>query len=120
LRRPPPTLAAIMLAVLAWHAAPAQAQQGLDGRLRHAAPEGLRWGATLPEREAPRVTLPYLGLGYTSIWLRDGISLSADIGLGGLRPGERLRLGSGGAQVERVLDGLRLASVLQLGLGYAF
>jgi hypothetical protein len=97
---------------------------GLDraGGLRSAAGAGDA-GPGWAGRDAPRVTLPYLGIGYTSVWMRDGISLSADVGLGGLRPGERVRLGlggAGGAQVDDVLNRLRLAPVLHLGLGYAF
>lgn len=70
-----------------------------------------------------RVALPYIGLGYTSASAREGWGLSADIGLGGMRPGERLRLGHSqgtAAQAERVLNELRLAPVLQLGVSYAF
>lgn len=81
---------------------------------------GLRFGA---EGDPARIALPYLGLGYTSLSAREGWGFSADIGLGGLRPGERLRLGGGGptaAQVENVLNNLRLAPVLQLGVSYAF
>lgn len=81
---------------------------------------GLRFGA---EADPSRIALPYLGLGYTSLSAREGWGFSADIGLGGLRPGERLRLGRSGptaAQVEGVLNDLRLAPVLQLGVSYAF
>jgi hypothetical protein len=70
-----------------------------------------------------RVALPYIGLGYTSASVREGWGLSADIGLGGMRPGERLRLGQPGgvaAQAERVLNDLRLAPVVQIGVSYAF
>jgi hypothetical protein len=49
--------------------------------------------------------------------------LSADIGLGGQRPGERVRFGAGNpttAQFEDVLNALRLAPVIQFGVSYAF
>lgn len=75
------------------------------------------------ERDLERITLPYLGVGYTSLSLREGWGFSADVGLGGLRPGERLRLGRSGptaAQVENVLNDLRLAPVIQLGVSYSF
>jgi hypothetical protein len=76
------------------------------------------------DRPAGRVALPYIGLGYTSLAPREGgWGLSADIGLGGLRPGERVRFGAGNpsaAQVENVLNALRLAPVLQLCVSYAF
>lgn len=67
--------------------------------------------------------LPYLGLGYSGLSSRAGWGFTADIGLGGLRPGEQLRFGRNGpsaAQVENVLNDLRLAPVLQFGVSYAF
>lgn len=88
--------------------------------------EGLRGPASLrlgPETDNSRIALPYLGLGYTSLSARDGWGFSADIGLGGLPSGERLRLGRSGptaAQVENVLNDLRLTPVLQVGVSYAF
>lgn len=88
-----------------------------DGR-RGASP--LRLG---PDVDAGLVALPYLGLGYTSLSARDGWGFSADIGLGGLPPGERMRLGRSGptaAQVDKLLNELRLAPVMQLGVSYAF
>jgi hypothetical protein len=72
---------------------------------------------------AQRVALPYIGVGYSSMSVREGWGVSADIGLGGQRPGERWRLGSGGgiaAQAERVLSDVRMAPVLQVGVSYAF
>jgi hypothetical protein len=82
------------------------------------------YAAPLRDAEAgPRVALPYIGLGYSSASVREGWGLSADIGLGGMRPGERLRLGQASgttAQAERVLNELRLAPVIQLGVSYAF
>jgi hypothetical protein len=102
---------------------PRRATQGLPpvrlGEGLRSAP-GLQLG---PDLENSRVALPYLGLGYTSLSAREGWGFSADIGLGGLAPGERLRLGRGNptaAQVENVLNALRLAPVLQLGVSYAF
>ena len=81
---------------------------------------GLQWEAREPatdlfQSQGARVALPYIGLGYTS--------LSADIGLGGQRPGERVRFGAGNptaAQFENMLNDLRLAPVIQLGVSYAF
>lgn len=102
---------------------PRRAAQGLPkARLG----EGLRGMSRLrlgPDSDDGRVALPYLGLGYTTLSARDGWGFSADIGLGGLAPGERWRLGRSGptaAQVENVLNDLRLAPVLQLGVSYAF
>lgn len=76
---------------------------------------------SLADRHGARVALPYIGLGYTG--LAAGWGLSADIGLGGLRPGERVRFGAGNpttAQFENLLNDLRLAPVIQLGVSYAF
>lgn len=85
---------------------------------------GPRLGAgVMGERDAERVTLPYLGVGYTSLSLREGWGFSADIGLGGQRPGERVRFGRSGpsaTQVENLLNDLRLAPVIQLGVSYSF
>jgi len=80
-------------------------------------------GSTLAERYGEQVTLPYIGVGYTTLSAREGWGLSADIGLGGQRPGERVRFGAGNptaAQFESVLNDLRLAPVIQLGVSYAF
>ncbi|HSQ73230.1 MAG TPA: hypothetical protein VLM87_12490, partial [Rubrivivax sp.] len=77
----------------------------------------------LAEGQGSRVALPYIGLGYTSLSAREGWGLSADIGLGGQRPGERVRLGAGNpsaAQFENMLNDLRLAPIIQLGVSYAF
>jgi hypothetical protein len=89
---------------------------------------GLQWGprdlgVPLAERQGARIALPYIGLGYTTLSVREGWGLSADIGLGGLRPGEQVRFGAGNptaAQFESVLNNLRLAPVIQLGVSYAF
>lgn len=87
-----------------------------------------QWGApaaaaTPLERDSARVMLPYIGLGYTSLSARAGWGITADIGLGGQRPGERVRFGMGNptaAQFESVLNTLRLSPVIQLGVSYAF
>lgn len=89
---------------------------------------GLQWEAREPatdlfQSQGARVALPYIGLGYTSLSAREGWGLSADIGLGGQRPGERVRFGAGNptaAQFENMLNDLRLAPVIQLGVSYAF
>lgn len=80
-------------------------------------------GSTPADRYGEHVTLPYIGVGYTTLSAREGWGLSADIGLGGQRPGERVRFGAGNstaAQFEGVLNDLRLAPVIQLGVSYAF
>jgi hypothetical protein len=92
---------------------------GLSAGLRH----GDDIAPGLAARDGERIALPYVGLGYTTLSVRGGWGVSADIGLGGMRPGERLRLGTSGtsaAQVEDILNRLRLAPVLQLGVSYTF
>jgi len=89
---------------------------------------GLQWGARQPgpqsiDRQGAHLALPYIGLGYSSLSAREGWGLSADIGLGGQRPGERVRFGDGSptaAQFESVLNELRLAPVVQFGVSYSF
>ncbi|HSQ72176.1 MAG TPA: hypothetical protein VLM87_07110, partial [Rubrivivax sp.] len=88
----------------------------------------LQWGGRQPgpqliDRQGAHLALPYIGLGYSSLSAHEGWGLSADIGLGGQRPGERVRFGDGSptaAQFESVLNGLRLAPVIQFGVSYAF
>jgi len=79
-------------------------------------------GSMLADRYGEQVTLPYIGVGYTTLSSRSGWGLSADIGLGGQRPGEIVRFGGNptAAQFESVLNDLRLAPVIQLGVSYAF
>ena len=88
---------------------------------------GLQWvprdsADAMAERPGARVALPYIGLGYTSL-SAGGWGISADIGLGGQRPGDSVRFGAGSptaAQFQNVLNDLRLAPVIQLGVSYAF
>jgi hypothetical protein len=79
-------------------------------------------GSTPADRYGEQVTLPYIGVGYTTLSARAGWGLSADIGLGGQRPGESVRFGGNptAVQFESVLNDLRLAPVIQLGVSYAF
>lgn len=71
---------------------------------------------------ADLVLQPYVGLGYTTLSASAGWGFSADVGLGGRRAGTGLRLGPGarGGVFEQVLDELRLAPVVQLGVSYSF
>jgi len=88
---------------------------GLSVTPRH---DASPWG---PQGEL--MVLPYLGLGYTRLAVQEGWGFTADIGLGGTRPGATVRFGLGGRggdAVDRLLDELRLAPVLQLGVSYAF
>ena len=68
-------------------------------------------------------TQPYVGIGYSGISLRGGWSVSADLGLLALAPGNAVKLGRvlGGTQgVDELLRDLRLSPVLQLGVSYSF
>jgi hypothetical protein len=113
------------------HAAPLPAARpsGLLGHGRMASwsdrvSGGQGFGIQHPVQDpAARQALPYIGLGYTTLSARQRWSVSADIGLGGLRAGERVRFGSSNGhaqQVENILNDLRMAPVLQLGISYAF
>lgn len=73
--------------------------------------------------EAETATLPYLGVGYSGLSLRGGWSVSADLGLVALTPGNAVRLGRvlGGTQgLDELMRDLRLSPVLQLGVSYSF
>jgi hypothetical protein len=77
----------------------------------------------LTDANPETATLPYLGVGYSSLSRKTGWSLSADLGLVALYPGNAVRLGRvlGGAQaLDEVLRDLRIAPVLQFGVTYAF
>lgn len=67
--------------------------------------------------------LPYLGLGFSGAPWRNGLSISADIGLIAERPGSALGVGRAvfGAQaLDNAVRDLRLSPLLQLGVRYAF
>lgn len=79
-------------------------------------------GAGIDVAPADNATLPYLGVGYSGLSLRGGWSVSADLGLVALTPGN-VKLGRmfGGTQgVDELLRELRLSPVIQLGVSYAF
>ena len=68
-------------------------------------------------------TMPYLGIGYSSLALRAGWSFSADLGLVSLAPGNAVRFGRvfGGSQnLDDVIRDMRFAPVVQLGVSYSF
>jgi len=75
------------------------------------------------DASADSATLPYIGIGYSSLAGRSGWSFSADLGLMSLSPGNAVRLGrvfGGGQNLDDVVRDMRLAPVLQLGASYAF
>ena len=77
----------------------------------------------LPGDQFERSTLPYLGLGYTSVSNRQGWGFSADIGLIARNPGSTVRLGrvfSGGQPLDDLLRDMRLSPLVNLGVSYAF
>jgi hypothetical protein len=63
-------------------------------------------------------TVPYLGFGYTGLSVRNGWSVSADLGLVGQNPGG-LRAARNPTLDDAVRE-MRLAPLLQLGASYAF
>ena len=68
-------------------------------------------------------TLPYIGVGYSSLASRSGWSFSADLGLVSLSPGNAVRFGRvfGGTQnLDDVVRDMKLTPVVQLGASYSF
>jgi hypothetical protein len=72
---------------------------------------------------ADNATLPYFGIGYSSLAVRGGWSFSADLGLVSLNPANAVRLGRvfvGGQSLDDVVHDMHFAPVLQLGVSYSF
>lgn len=93
----------------------------VDRRLFGASATGLGYMSE-PVTE-PTGTLPYIGIGYSSLSARSGWSFSADLGLISLAPANAVRLGRvfGGSQnLDDVVRDMRLTPVLQLGASYSF
>jgi hypothetical protein len=68
-------------------------------------------------------TLPYLGIGYSSLSAKSGWHFSADLGVVSQSPGNVVRFGRvfGGSQsLDDVIREMRLAPVVQLGVSYSF
>jgi hypothetical protein len=75
------------------------------------------------DANADNATLPYIGVGYSSLAMRSGWSFSADLGMVSLNPGNAVRLGRvfvGGQSLDDVVHDMHLAPVLQLGVSYSF
>ncbi len=94
------------------------ARFGVDGRVFSAS-------SALPglDPAGDNATLPYLGVGWSSLSSRGGWSFSADLGLVSLAPGNAARLGrvfGGGQSLDDVVRDMRLAPVVQLGVSYSF
>lgn len=80
-------------------------------------------GMTGIDTAVDSAALPYLGIGYSGLSLRGGWSVSADLGLVALAPGNAVKLGRvlGGTQgLDELLRDLRLSPVIQLGVSYSF
>lgn len=100
--------------------AAAQGPMSIDRRIVSTAPAG---PGLLTESSSEMATLPYLGIGYSSLASRSGWSFSADLGVVSLAPGRAARFGrvfGGGQNLDDVVRELRLTPVLQLGVSYAF
>ncbi len=68
-------------------------------------------------------TLPYLGVGYTSLSDKSGWGVSADFGLMARNPRSAVQLGrtfTGGQSLDDTLRELRLSPLLQIGVSYSF
>jgi hypothetical protein len=101
-------------------AAPASGLLSID---RHLFGQSAAPGANALDANADTATLPYIGIGYSSLAARSGWSFSADLGLVSLNPGNAVRLGRvfvGSQSLDDVVHEMRLAPVLQLGVSYSF
>ena len=101
--------------------APASGLLNVDRRMFGASATGLGY-TTEPATESTG-TLPYLGIGYSSLAARSGWSFSADLGVISLAPANAGRLGRvfGGSQnLDDVVRDMKLTPVLQLGASYSF
>lgn len=102
--------------------APANGLLNVDRRLFGVStPSGLGYGGD-PVNE-PAGTLPYVGIGYSSLAPRSGWSFSADLGVISLAPANAGRLGRvfGGSQnLDDVVRDMRLTPLVQLGASYSF
>jgi hypothetical protein len=95
---------------------------------RSAASGGHAWRPAAPAWAADASgegtsTLPYLGIGYSSLAARGGWGFWADVGLVVQNPSGAFglaRVVSGGQGVDDLMRELRLSPMLQLGVNYAF
>jgi hypothetical protein len=68
-------------------------------------------------------SLPYLGLGYSHLWLNNALSVNADLGLASQNPwsGAHLHsLANGTPSLDDVTRDLRWAPVMSVSLGFSF
>ena len=101
--------------------APASGLINVDRRVFGASTSGLGYPAdTTGDSNG---TLPYIGVGYSSLAARSGWSFSADLGLVSLAPSNAVRFGRvfGGSQnLDDVVRDMKLTPVIQLGASYSF
>ena len=100
---------------------PASGLVNVDRRVFGATPTGPSY-ATDPANDSSG-TLPYIGVGYSSLAARSGWSFSADLGLVSLAPSNAVRFGRvfGGSQnLDDVVRDMKLTPVVQLGASYSF
>ena len=100
---------------------PASGLVNVDRRVFGATPTGPSY-ATDPANDSSG-TLPYIGVGYSSLAARSGWSFSADLGLVSLAPSNAVRFGRvfGGSQnLDDVVRDMKLTHVIQLGASYSF
>jgi len=79
--------------------------------------------ALSPGDAGDSTTVPYLGVGYSSLVARSGWSFSADLGVVSRSPGNVVRLGrvfNGAQSLDDVVRDMRLAPHVQLGVSYSF
>jgi hypothetical protein len=67
--------------------------------------------------------MPYLGIGYTGLSLKNGWGVTADFGMALENPGSAARAGRalfGNQGFDQALRDLRLSPMLQVGVSYSF
>jgi hypothetical protein len=86
-------------------------------------PQGLPYLPGNPAYLEQPAVVPYLGVGYSSLFGKGNWGFSADIGLMALDPGSAVKLGRVlgiGQSLDDTLRDMRLSPLLQLGVSYSF
>lgn len=105
-----------------WGAAADAAASSVVSVDRRVFGQGVPVSVRAPDGSTESGTLPYLGIGYSNL-ATGGWRFSADLGLVSYSPGSAVRLGrafGGGQSLDDVVRDMRLAPVVQFGVGYTF
>ncbi len=106
-----------------WLGSGAMASNGMFGADRRLFGPGVPALASASETGIDASTVPYIGIGYSTLWPKSGWSFSADLGVVSQSPSSVTRFGRvvGGSQsLDDLVRDMRLAPVVQLGVSYSF